>query len=208
MYEVPNLIACNGCDALYRRPLLRSKEIIHCRRCGTELDRDASKIRRQILPLTVASLIIFVISNCFPIIQIEMHGLSSSTTLLGSVLSLRSSGMDLVAMLVLTTTILFPLLHLVSLLYILLALANRRSAVGFNFLIRTMQRLRPWGMVEVFLLGVLVALVKLSSMATIVPGIALWSFGVLTVLLTAVTSFDLRLLWNMANSGNNGKEAT
>ncbi len=208
MREAPNLIACDGCDALYRRPLLRSKEIIHCRRCGTELDREASKIKRQILPLTVASVIIFLISNCFPIIRIDVHGLSSSTTLFGSVLSLRSDGMDLVAILVLITTILFPLLHLLFLLYILLALTNRRSPAGFNWLVRTMQRLRPWGMVEVFLLGVLVALVKLSNMATVVPGVALWSFGALTVLLTAVTSFDPRLLWNMANSGKDEKEAT
>ena len=207
MREVSNLIACDGCDALYRRPLLRSKEIIHCRRCGAELDRDASKKKRQILPLTVASVIIFLISNCFPIIRIDVHGLSSSTTLFGSVLSLRSDGMDLVAILVLITTILFPLLHLLSLLYIMLALENRRSPAGFNWLVRTMQRLRPWGMVEVFLLGVLVALVKLSSMATVVPGVALWSFAILTVLLTAVTSFDPRLLWNMANSGKDEKEA-
>ena len=61
-----------------------------------------------------------------------------------------------------------------------------------------MQSLRPWGMIEVFLLGVLVAIVKLSSMATVVPGPALWAFVALTVLLTAVLSFDPRAFWEMA----------
>ncbi|MNT72506.1 Paraquat-inducible protein A [compost metagenome] len=60
-----------------------------------------------------------------------------------------------------------------------------------------MQSLRPWGMIEVFLLGVLVAIVKLSSMATVVPGPALWAFVALTVTLTAVLSFNPGAFWEM-----------
>jgi paraquat-inducible protein A len=63
-------------------------------------------------------------------------------------------------------------------------------------MVRGIQSLRPWGMIEVFLLGVLVAIVKLSGMATIVPGPALWAFMLLTPLLTAVVSFDPRLFWS------------
>jgi len=65
-------------------------------------------------------------------------------------------------------------------------------------LVRMMQSLRPWGMIEVFLLGVLVAIVKLSSMATVVPGPALWAFVALTVTLTAVLSFNPGAFWEMA----------
>lgn len=64
-------------------------------------------------------------------------------------------------------------------------------------MVRAMQSLRPWGMVEVFLLGVLVALVKLSSIATVIPGPALWAFMALTVLLTAILAFDPRGFWEM-----------
>jgi len=53
-------------------------------------------------------------------------------------------------------------------------------------------------MIEVFLLGVLVAIVKLSSIATVVGGPALWAFMVLTVLLTSVLAFDPRGFWEMA----------
>jgi len=68
---------------------------------------------------------------------------------------------------------------------------------GFSILVRAMQSLRPWGMIEVFLLGVLVAIVKLSSMARVLPGPALWAFVALTVLLTAVLSFDPRGFWQV-----------
>ncbi|AIY41551.1 Paraquat-inducible protein A [Collimonas arenae] len=202
MREVPDLIACEGCDALYRKVSLRRGEIAHCPRCGTELDRDAGRQRERILPLTVASLIMFMIANSFPIVEIELQGLRSQTTLFGAVLSLTTEGMSLVAMLVLATTILFPLLQLLFLLYLLLSLRKQHRPAGFRWLVRAMQNLRPWGMVEVFLLGVLVAVVKLSNMATVIPGVALWAFGVLTVLLTAVVSFNPRHFWQMAFAGD------
>jgi paraquat-inducible protein A len=205
MREVPDLIACEGCDALYRKVQLHRGEIAHCPRCGTELDRDSGRQRERILPLTVASLIMFAIANSFPIVEIELQGLRSKTTLFGAVLSLTTEGMSLVALLVLATTILFPLLQLLFLLYLLVPLQGRRRPPGFSWLLRAMQSLRPWGMIEVFLLGVLVALVKLSNMATVLPGVALWAFGVLTVLLTAVISFNPRHFWQMAFS-ETGKE--
>jgi len=210
MREVPDLIACEGCDALYRKVQLRRGEIAHCPRCGTELERDAGRQRERILPLTVASLIMFVIANSFPIVEIELQGLSSRTTLFGAVLSLTTEGMSLVALLVLATTILFPLLQLLFLFYLLVSLRSQRSPQrrppGFSWLVRAMQSLRPWGMVEVFLLGVLVAVVKLSNMATVIPGVALWAFGVLTVLLTAVVSFNPRHFWQMAYAERNQEE--
>ena len=105
----------------------------------------------------------------------------------------------MVALLVLATTILFPLLELAVLFY-LLAPRRRGPArgvpAGFDWLVRGLRSVRPWGMIEVFLLGVLVAIVKLSNMAVVVPGTALWAFAALTFLLTAVLSFDPRLLWN------------
>jgi paraquat-inducible protein A len=50
-------------------------------------------------------------------------------------------------------------------------------------------------MVEIFLLGVIVAFVKLTSMATVVPGIALWAFGALAFALTAMFSFNPRCIY-------------
>lgn len=206
MREVPELIACEGCDALYRKVRLRRGEIAHCTRCGTELDRDSGHQRDRILPLTVASLIMFIIANSFPIVEIELQGLSSRTTLFGAVLSLTAEGMSLVALLVLATTILLPLMQLLFLLYLLASLAGNRRPAGFGWMVRAMQSLRPWGMIEVFLLGVLVAVVKLSNMATVLPGVALWAFGVLTVLLTAVISFNPRNFWQMAFSSAQNQE--
>ena len=198
MKEITDAIVCEGCDALYRRTPLRRREVARCERCGTELDRHPGEQRARILPLTIASLIMFAIANLFPIVEIELRGLRSQTTLAGAVIVLTAEGMSPVALLVLATTLLFPLLQLCILAWLLVPLARGLQPPGFAWLVRVMQSLRPWGMIEVFLLGVLVAVVKLSSMATVLPGPALWAFMALTVLLTAVLSFNPRAFWEMA----------
>jgi len=210
MQERPDLIVCEECDAVHRRPVLAHAEVARCLRCGAELERDTGGHLGRLLPLTVASLIMFVIANSFPIVQIELQGLTSETTLFGAVMVLNGEGMSLVAMLVLSTTILFPLVQMLVLLYLLLPAAQEGRRPGVKILLRLMQVVRPWGMVEVFLLGVLVALVKLSNMAAVVPGVALWAFGALTLLLTVVVSFNPRYLWRILVSergGNSGEPA-
>jgi paraquat-inducible protein A len=197
MKEVPDTVVCPGCDAVYARAELQPREVAHCARCGTEIGRHPGAQESRILPLTVTSLIMFAIANLFPIVEIELQGLRSQTTLAGAVVVLGSEGMSVVALLVLATTILFPLLQLCILVYLLIPLRREHRPLGFAILVRLMQSLRPWGMIEVFLLGVLVAVVKLSSMATVVPGPALWAFVALTVTLTAVLSFNPGAFWEM-----------
>ncbi|WP_077001658.1 paraquat-inducible protein A [Variovorax sp. KK3] len=207
MNEVPEAIVCEGCDAVYQRRKLRRREVSHCSRCGAELDRHAGDQAARVLPLTVASLILFAIANLFPIVEIELQGLHSETTLAGAVLVLGREGMSPVALLVLATTILFPLVQLCILFYLLAPMARERRPAGFDVLVRILQVLRPWGMIEVFLLGVLVAIVKLSSLAQVIAGPALWAFVGLTVLLTAVLAFNPRTFWEMAFEPRPGQQA-
>ncbi|RDI20052.1 MULTISPECIES: paraquat-inducible protein A [Pseudacidovorax] len=212
MNVVPDVTVCEGCDAVFRAPRLRPREIAHCPRCGTELARHPGQQRERLLPLTLASLILFAIANLFPIVEIELQGRTSQTTLAGAVVVLAGEGMSPVALLVLATTLIFPLAQLCILFYLQVAprvwkagQADGDAAAGpsqrppgFAVLVRALQSLRPWGMVEVFLLGVLVAIVKLFGMATVVLGPALWAFVGLTVLLTTLLSFDPRSFWGMA----------
>lgn len=206
MREVQETIVCESCDAVYRRKPLRRREVAQCPRCGAELERHLGAQRERLLPLTLASLVMFAIANLFPIVEIELRGLRSETTLVGAVGALMGEGRQLVALLVLFTTLVFPLAQMLSLVWLLVPLARRRRPAGFVFLVHTMQVLRPWGMVEVFLLGVMVAVVKLSGMATVLAGPALWAFMALTVLLTSVLAFDPRGFWDMASPDAPGRQ--
>jgi paraquat-inducible protein A len=101
---------------------------------------------------------------------------------------LYTQGYSAIAALVLLTTVLIPLFQIVSLLYVLWPLRSQRRAPGHNGLFRALTRLRPWAMTEVFMLGALVALVKLAALAQVIPGIALFSYGALMLTLSGLTS--------------------
>jgi paraquat-inducible protein A len=207
MQAIPDLIACEECDAIHTRPALGHDEIALCRRCGGELERDMRAHSRHALPLAVAALFMYVVANVFPIMEIELHGISSQTTLIGSALSMNAKGMPLVASLVFTTTIALPLIQLLALIYLLICVSRRGKPAGFNFMVRMIQTFRPWIMVEILLLGAIVSFVKLTNMATVTPGPALWALGALTLLLASVFSFDPKYIWRMSLRRNKGNHA-
>ena len=195
MNEVKGLIACEHCDAVHEKVPLKNGEIARCSRCNAELERNMGKRWQKLLPLTISALILFLIANCFPIVELEVQGQSNQTTLIGAVIALSNEGTSLIALVVLITIIVLPLLQLLILIYILLGHRQKKLPIGFKTLVSVLQCIQPWGMVEVFMLGVLVALIKLMNMAEIIPGVALWAFSGLTILLTVIISFNPRNFW-------------
>jgi len=108
--------------------------------------------------------------------------------LIWAAVGLYAQGFKSLAALVCLTTVVAPLLQIVSLLYVLIPLRRGRRAFGQNSVLRMLTRVRPWSFMEVFMLGALVALVRLSNFAHVVPGIALWSCALLMLSLSAMTS--------------------
>jgi paraquat-inducible protein A len=144
----------------------------------------------------VAAAILFLIANSYPIIGIELQGNRKAVNLLEAVHSIWTQEMRLISLLVLITTILIPAFELAMMIYMLLPLRFGQMPPGVAIILRFLQGIKPWGMVEIFMLGVLVALVKLSHDFIIIPGVALWSFGGLTLMLAAVaSSFNAREIW-------------
>ncbi|SDO81195.1 paraquat-inducible protein A [Ralstonia sp. 25mfcol4.1] len=194
--DLHRLVACEYCDALYERTALAPGERATCLRCGGVLYRESSHAYRRLLPLVMTALILFLVSNMYPIVEMDLKGVRTETTLWGAVQALHSDHMTLVAMLVFGTTILFPLSEMLMMCYLLVPMARHRMPSGFDRIVRGIRQTRPWGMIEVFMIGVLVTVVKLSTMAQVIPGVALWSFGALVVVLAAMLSFDPRDLWH------------
>jgi len=193
------LVACHQCDLLQRETALAPGGTARCRRCGGALYRNSGAGLDRALALTLAALILLAMANAFPIVSLEFQGQRDTTTLLGAVDSLYRQDKPLVAGLVLVTTILAPALELTGMLYLCLPLRLGRVPRFFAQVGRVMQALRPWGMVEVFMLGLLVSLVKLGGYAEVIIGRAFWSFAALMVVMAAWTvSMDMRDLWKRA----------
>ncbi|HSB97587.1 MAG TPA: paraquat-inducible protein A [Spongiibacteraceae bacterium] len=189
-------LACHECDLLQLEIELTPGSIARCCRCGAVLFRNSPNALERALALTVGAALLFIISNAFPVMGLKVNGDVVQATLIGTVVVLYRDGMWLIAALVAFTTVLTPLLEIMAMLYLLLPLQLQRVTYEPSAIFRTLLQVRAWRMIEVFVIGVLVALVKLEHLAEIIPGIALWSFAALMLLLTAASAaFDPRALW-------------
>lgn len=190
------LLACHECDLLQRELPLPPAGVLRCRRCDAELSRSRPDSVDRALAFTLGAVVLFLIGNAFPMVGLDVNGNLVQTTLLGAARVLYDDGMWPIAALVLATTFVMPLLQMATMIYLLVPLRLGRVPYRFDVMFRVLQRVRPWGMTEVLILGMLVALVKLAHIASVVPGTALWTFGALMVLLAAASSaFDPREFW-------------
>ncbi len=189
-------IACPDCDLLHRVPRISDGASACCYRCRALLFRQKKNSIERTLALTVAGVVLFGVANLFPFLSFDMQGRATETTLLTGVHQLYLQGMTSVSALVLLTAVLSPGIQLGLLLYVLLPLHFERRPWRLPQAFRLLHHIQPWSMMEVFLIGILVAVVKLGDMAEIVPGLAIYSFAVLIVVLAgAMASLDSRAVW-------------
>ncbi|SDV49502.1 paraquat-inducible protein A [Chitinasiproducens palmae] len=196
-----DLIACPECDTLHRRVALRGQSVARCRRCRAVLYQTTPRRLDRVLALTVTALILLIIANVFPIVELQLQGVTTKTTLVGGVMRLWEDGRSLLAVIVLCSALLFPATEIAALLYLLVPLSLGRRPGGFDGMVRAIQAVRPWGMIEVFMLGVVVTLVKLSSVARLIPEPAVFAFAALTLTFAMLTMFDPRSLWQYLDFG-------
>jgi paraquat-inducible protein A len=190
------LVACHDCDLLQRLAALPAGATALCRRCGGVLRRRRRNSIERTLALTLAASVLFVVANAFPFLAFDMRGQVTQTTLLSGVFDLYRQGVPEIAALVGLTAVIAPLLQLSLLLYVLFPLQLGRIPWQMARAFRLLRRIQPWSMMEVFLVGILVAVTKLVDMASVVPGLALWAFAALIVVLAAsMASLDEEAVW-------------
>ena len=194
--DLRDWIGCHECDLLQRKRPLSPGERASCSRCGCSLYEEKRNGLDRALALTLASLVLIVLANVFPFMIFSLDGRVQESTLFSGVLELYHSGAAPLAALVFAATIAVPLLRLLGLAAVLFAVRTGRTLPHLARLFRGITWLGPWGMMEVFMLGVLVALVKLSEMATILFGASFYAFVALIVVSSAsAAALDPRLVW-------------
>jgi paraquat-inducible protein A len=131
---------------------------------------------------------LFFLANLYPLVDLDLGGARRETTLIGAVWGLHLGHRDGLSLLVLATAVLAPLAQIVALLYLLVPLRRKRRARRQRTVFRLLMHVRAWTFVEVFMLGALVALVRLAAYSTVVPGISLLACGLLMMSLSSLTS--------------------
>lgn len=167
-----------------------------CGRCGATLVRIPINSLDRALALTIAGLVLVVFANTLPFMSMSIQGRVQAASLITGALALLDQGFWSLAALVMITTIVAPSLKLGALLYVLGGLRLARPPRDLPLVLRCLDRLHPWSMVEVYLLGVFVAYVKLIDLATIEIGIAFWSLATLMVVMVAIDwVLDSEIIW-------------
>lgn len=190
------LVVCDQCALVMQMPSLEPGCIASCTRCGFNLYRYQPHGLEHSLVFALTAAVLFLIANAFPIVNINSQGLTSSTTLIGAVELLMHDEMHVVAALVFATTFLMPALEISAMIYLLLPLQVGCVPPGVSAVFRMMKAVKPWAMIEVFMIGLLITISKLNGLASVVPEIALGAFVLLMFSVTAAgTNFNVRLYW-------------
>ena len=193
------LAICVYCDAVHQRAELPERATARCSNCDGVLYHTNPRIGGM-LAVTVTATIAFYIANTFPLITLTQGGFKVEASLWHAIVASYDQDLPAVAVALATTLVLAPLLELGLLLWVLVPLNLNTRPFGFSTVMRLMHILRPWRMVEVFLLGVLVSLVKLAGLATAVPGWGVFGIVVVTISLASLGYFDRGELWRRADA--------
>lgn len=191
------IIACPHCDLLQRLPEIAAGASARCPRCDKELWRRREDSLDRTLALSLAALMLYVIANTVPMLGLTAVGHAASTTVVGGAQQLWQDGQEIVAILVLFAAVISPALQIGLMLTIVVAARRAQPPAWVGTLLRHLPFARNWSMIEVMLIGVLVALTKIADYATVIPGVALFALGALVFLLAGMqSSFDPREVWN------------
>ena len=182
----PFLVACKKCDGINRVNPSTLSSNAYCSKCGSLIYRGNGSVEKT-LAFAITSCFLFILSNSFPLITLKARGLEQECMFLSISWEFFRSGMPMVGLLVFCTTFLFPCIYFVGLSYILSAFYWRKKFWALSHVFKITVKTQYWSLLGIFMLGILLSLVKLLDLASVVPGISMFSFAAL--LFTSVGAY-------------------
>ncbi len=181
-----DLVACPQCDTLHRAASIPTNARAHCKRCGIVLMTSQPAAMARILSLALTAFIMMIAAVSFPFLTLDAGGLHNATSVIDAVLAFNDGYALPLAVAVAFFIVVIPLIRLGALIYALDPLVReQKPRSGAHKAFGLAERLRPWSMAEIFIVGVTVALIKVAGMAAVTIGPAFWAFSgvvVITVL--------------------------
>ncbi|WP_042013618.1 PqiA/YebS family transporter subunit [Aeromonas fluvialis] len=193
---VHDATACEECDLLIPATQLEVGQASCCPRCGHTLSCHLPQQELRPLSYGVAALIMFVLSNTFTFMSFSAKGVGQDMTFIQCISTLVDEGYLFLGAILSTTLIGLPLVYMGSIMLVLWRIDKDLHSKALRSLGRLLCRIKPWLMVDVFLVGVLISLVKLMGMADIHMGLSFWAFvGYTLLLVKMISSLDRMWLW-------------
>lgn len=197
------LIACPICDLLQRQADPPPGGRVSCARCGALLMTNRRGAFERTLVSAVSSVILMVAAVTFPFLEMSVAGLTSTASVLEVALAFKGGLVAALSVATMLLIVVIPLLRALALSYVLLPLIlHRPPAPRSERLFRLVRELKPWAMAEVFVVGVVVALVKIAGMASIGLGPAFWALiGIVALVIYEGASLSEWTVWRAIERG-------
>ena len=194
--------SCHDCHLTSRLPA-RGAHSARCPRCGAALHLRKPRSLERTWAYLVAAVLCYLPANLMPIMKVTSLGRAQADTIMSGVVYLLLHGMWPLAVVVFTASVFVPLLKLVILVGLLISVhrASRWRPVERTRLYRITEAIGRWSMVDIFVVTILVALVRLGNLATVEAQTGAVFFGAVVVLtMLAAESFDPRLIWDRSKA--------
>ncbi|HUK01320.1 MAG TPA: paraquat-inducible protein A [Steroidobacteraceae bacterium] len=199
--EPVSLLICKRCDAAHRAVLMQPRERARCHICGEVLAKPPSLDSDRLLALTSTAAILFAMTVFTPVLSIDLAGTRTQANVWQAAVSLSRGWISAAGVALAMTMALVPMVQLLLLIWILVFARQGWRVPGFRGAMLVLHALRPWSMTEVFLLGVLVAVAKLSAWVHVEVGVGLWSLAGLTVILALLNLQETHAWWSLGRRG-------
>lgn len=199
------MASCHSCHLLCHLPSQEKNASFSCPRCGAALRSRKNNSLSRCWALLVAASILLIPANLLPITITAALGHTQEDTILSGVIYFLQSGMWPIALVIFVASVFVPLVKLSILALLLLSIQRRWHwrPRDRTRLYRLTELVGRWSMVDVYVVTILVALVKLGAVATIDAGLgAAYFAGVVILTMFAAESFDPRLIWDAMEETN------
>ena len=198
----PHLLECQDCGTFQRLPAMPPNARAICPTCDAHLRHSRADPFSLPLALNVAALIMFGVGAFWTLLSVSTAGQFHDADLLTGPERLRGFGLWELSLVVLATTFAAPLARILCMIAVLTGLRLPRRPPGIRMMFGWIEHLRPWSMVEIFLLGLFVAYVRLSGIVHIDLGPAILALGTLTVtMLAGDIMLDEHAVWEALDAG-------
>ena len=199
------LVSCHDCHLLNRVPDISAHEMAFCSRCGEELHQRKPNSIARTWALVIAAMVFYVPANVLPMTITTALGSVQADTIMSGVIFFIQSGSFAIAAVIFIASVFVPFLKFAILIYLLLSIQFKsiKRPRDRTRLYRFTEAIGRWSMLDIYVVTILVALVKLGFIAEIEAGPAALYFALVVVTtMIAAESFDPRLIWDVVEENN------
>ncbi|MEX1035943.1 MAG: paraquat-inducible protein A [Sneathiella sp.] len=200
-------VSCHVCGLLVSNRFIKERSR-HCPRCAAALHGRKVNSMPRTWALLMAAAILYIPANVYPVLTLISFGQSTTNTIIGGVIELVNSGQVVIAIIVFVASVFVPIFKIAALLFLVISVqfgmkTKRRER---TLLYRFTEFIGRWSMIDIFMISILIALVKLQALATVTAGPGAIAFAAVVIItMFAAMTFDPRLIWDVEGENDDGR---